>query len=88
MPDELLSIVPGQDITWFQKFKEYPGSASISVLQDYLKRYNKLTEIDLFEVDISAVTPEFSKYLYQLIRYYDAYKIKRHRQVVGTLKMV
>ncbi len=77
--DELLSIVPGQDITWFQKFKEYPGSASISVLQDYLKRYNKLTEIDLFEVDISAVTPEFSKYLYQLIRYYDAYKIKRFK---------
>jgi len=77
--DELLEITPDKDKSWFQKFKEYPDSASISVLQEYLKRYNKLNKIDLSTVNTSTVSAELSKYLYQLTRYYNAYQMKRFK---------
>lgn len=77
--DEVLDIIPGEDISWFQKFKEYPASASISVLHDYLNRYDQLTKIDLSKIDVRSVSPELSKYIYQLSRYYNAYKMKRFK---------
>ena len=36
-----LDIIPGEDVTWSQKFKEHPASASVSLLQDYLQRYQE-----------------------------------------------
>lgn len=77
--DELLEIIPGEDITWFQKFKEYPDAASISVLQEYLKRYHKLVAVDLSEIDVNFLSAGLSRYFYQLARYYNAYKIKRFK---------
>ena len=77
--DELLETTLDKDISWFQKFKEYPDSASISVLQEYLKRYNKLDRIDLSTVNTSIVSAELSKYLCQLIKYYNAYQMKRFK---------
>ncbi|STX81622.1 transposase [Legionella busanensis] len=77
--DETLEIIPNEDITWFQKFKEYPGSSSISVLQDYFQRYQKLEKIDLSIVDMSIIEQELVKHLYQLAKHYDAYKIRRFK---------
>ena len=79
MIDETLDIIPGEDITWFQKFKEYPGSASISVLQDYLHRYQKIKEIDLSTIDIGTVSSDLAKHLYQLTKHYDAYRVRRFK---------
>lgn len=84
----VLEINPSDNTSWFQKFKEYPGSASISVLQEYLKRYKKLIEINVSGSDLSGISPEFSKHLYQLSRYYDAYKIKRFRPAKRYTLMV
>jgi TnpA family transposase len=85
---KILEIIPGEDITWFQKFKEYPASASISVLQEYMKRYRKLIEIDLSEANINGASPDFSRYVYQLARHYDAYKMKRFRPTKRYALMV
>ena len=77
--DELLEVIIDEDISWFQKFKEYPGSSTISSIQDYLKRYDKLQSIKLSNVNLSSVNPELAHYFYQLAKYYDAYKIKRFK---------
>jgi hypothetical protein len=77
--DEMLEIIPDEDITWFQKLKEYPGSSSISVLQDYFQRYQQLEKVDLSAIDTGTVAPDLAKHLYQLTKHYDAYKIKRFK---------
>lgn len=77
--DELLEVIVDEDISWFQKFKEYPGSTTISSMKDYLKRYDKLQSIKLSNVNLSSVNPELAHYFYQLAKYYDAYKIKRFK---------
>jgi predicted nucleotidyltransferase len=88
MIDEILEIIPGEDVTWFQKFKEYPPAASISVLQDYLRRYHKLASIDLSKIDMVIVSHDFSQYLYRLARYYNAYKMKRFKPAKRYTLMV
>jgi TnpA family transposase len=77
--DILLDVIDGEDITWFQKFKEYPGSSSISVLKDYLNRYHKIFLIDLSGIDFSLVPIDLVRHIYQLAKHYDAYKIKRFK---------
>ncbi|MBA8666544.1 DUF4158 domain-containing protein [Holosporaceae bacterium 'Namur'] len=77
--DSILEYNSSDNCSWFQKFKEYPGSASISLLQDYLKRYKKLIEIRISEADLSKIPQALAKHLYQTCRYYDAWKIKRFK---------
>jgi len=77
--DEILEVIENKQNSWFQKFKEYPGSATISLLKDYLERYRKINDIDLAEIDFSEVSPSFGKYLYKLGKYYDVWDIKRFR---------
>lgn len=77
--DEALEVIAGEDVTWFQKFKEYNGSSSISLPQDYLQRYHKVKSIELTHIDFSAVSPDLAQHLYQLAKHYDAYKIKRFK---------
>jgi len=78
--DQTLEIIPDEGITWFQKFKEYPGASSISLLQDYLQRYHRIGIIDLSEIAISLIPPELTQHLYQLTKYYDAFRIKRFKR--------
>ena len=77
--DQTLEVISGEGITWFQKFKEYPGASTISLLQDYLQRYHRIESIDLSEVDISYVPPELVQHLYQLMKYYDAFRVRRFK---------
>ena len=72
-----LEIIPGEEVTWFQKFKEYPGASSIMLLQDYLQRYEYVEKINLASLDLRAFPLDLAKHLYQLTKHYDAYKIKR-----------
>lgn len=77
--DQTLEIIPGEGITWFQKLKEYPGASSISLLQDYLQRYHRVESINLSGVDISSVPAELAQHLYQLMKYYDAFRVRRFK---------
>lgn len=77
--NDVLSITDEESHSWFQKFKEYPGSATITLLQNYLQRYKKISTIDLSTVDLSDITPAFAKYLYKMGKYYDASAIKRFK---------
>lgn len=77
--DQTLEVISGEGITWFQKFKEYPGASTISLLQDYLQRYHRIESIDLSDVDISYVPPELVQHLYQLMKYYDAFRVRRFK---------
>ncbi len=77
--DNILSLSDSNKISWFQKFKEYPGSSTITLLNIYLGRYQKLLELKLDKIDTSKIPIEFQKHLFQLARYYDAWKIKRFK---------
>lgn len=77
--DQVLETISAEGITWFQKFKEYPGASSISLLQDYLQRYRRIESIDLSGVDIRLVPPELVQHLYQLMKYYDAFRVRRFK---------
>lgn len=77
--DEILSTPNNGAASWFQKFKEYPGSATISRLQHYLARYHKLSAIDFKGIRLPEISLELLKYLYQLGKYYDVWKIKRFK---------
>ena len=77
--NDALLVIDGQKDSWFQKFKEYPGTASITLLKDYLQRYKKISEVDLSKVELDEITQEFVKYLFKLGKYYDATAVKRFR---------
>lgn len=77
--DKVLEVIENDTVSWFQKFKEYPGSATITLLQDYLQRYKKILENNIIATDLSEIPTEFSHHLYRLGRYYNATRIKRFR---------
>jgi hypothetical protein len=77
--EETLKIIEGKSVSWFQIFKEYPGSSTIKLLMDYLNRYTKLSEIDLSKIDLSDISPSFAEHLYKLTKYYGAGDLKRFR---------
>ncbi|MCH2218332.1 MAG: Tn3 family transposase [Flavobacteriales bacterium] len=74
--DELLtSTENGED--WVDKFKQYPGAASITRLKDYLKRYEKACSIDWEHIKAPNLSKDTVKYLYHLCKYYNVWEIKR-----------
>jgi TnpA family transposase len=77
--NNILSISENNKISWFQKFKEYPGSSTIKLLNLYLSRYQKLIDLQLENIDISSIPIEFQKHLFGLAKYYDSWQIKRFK---------
>lgn len=73
----LLEISEGESVSWFQRFKEYPGAATISSLKEYLNRYQVLSGIEIPANCLSLIPPKFSHHLYQLAKYYSADAMKR-----------
>ncbi len=87
--DDILAIPENDAISWFQRFKEYPGSSTITHLQDYISQYSKLKELNIDPVYLSKISPELSKYFYRLGKYYDGWEIKRFKpEKRYTLMMV
>jgi len=78
--DRLLTIPEGEQRSYFFQLKEYPPSATVSSLQNYLKRYRTLVETGIDDLEISSVTPSFLDYLFRLAKRYDAKDIKRFRE--------
>lgn len=77
--EESLKIIEGKTVSWFQIFKEYPGSATIKLLIEYLQRYSKISEINIASIDLSDISPQFAEHLYKLTKYYGAGDLKRFR---------
>ena len=77
--NQILNIGKDQSVTWFQRFKEYPPTASITSLKYYLEKYQKLLDIPLDTIDLSQFHSNFIDYLYKLGKYYSADAIKRFK---------
>jgi TnpA family transposase len=77
MDATLTNNEPNEQSTFFQFLKEYPGSACISELNKYLRRYQQLQQISIDEINTSNTLPSFYDYLYGLGKYYSAWEMKR-----------
>lgn len=75
--EEVLKLPQGEQRTFFFNLKKYPPSASISTLQNYLEKYNRLIEMGIDQMKEQLVEPVFQDYLYQLTKKYSAKDIKR-----------
>ncbi len=75
--EDILKLSEGQQRTFFFNLKQYPPSASISTLQNYLSKYNRLVEIGIDELKEQLVEPSFQEYLYKLAKKYNATDVKR-----------
>ena len=77
--DRLLAVPEDEQRSYFYQLKEYPPSASVSSLQDYLDRYRTLVDCGVDGFEMPSVAPAFLTYLFQLARRYSAKDIKRFR---------
>jgi TnpA family transposase len=77
--DRLLTIPEEQQRTYFYQLKEYPPAASVSALQDYLKRYETLAGCGVGAFTAPALSTAFLTYLFQLAKRYSAKDLKRFK---------
>lgn len=73
----VLKLPEGEQRTFFFNLKQYPPSASISTLQNYLSKYNRLVEIGIDQLKEQLVEPSFQEYLFKLAKKYNATDVKR-----------
>lgn len=78
--DQLLTVAEGEQRSYFYKLKEYPPSARISSLKNYLNRYQVLeqTGIDSFEGEL--IDPSFQHYLFKLTKNYSSKYLNRFKE--------
>ncbi|OJW73008.1 MAG: hypothetical protein BGO68_05175 [Candidatus Amoebophilus sp. 36-38] len=77
--EEILTLPVGETYTYFQKFKEYPTSATITLLENYLGKYRQISKLDLDYAELEVFSSEFITHLYKLGKYYSADAIKRFK---------
>lgn len=78
--DDLLTTNPGDQRSLFYLLKEYPPSATITSMQQYLERYHALDGAGIDAIEAQIVDPAFMDYLYRLARRYSAKDIKRFKE--------
>lgn len=78
--DDMLEVTPESQRSMFYLLKEYPPSASISTIKDYLERYKALVETNIDSLESQIVNPLFMDYLYKLAQQYSIKDIKRFRE--------
>lgn len=77
--DELLVTSPLRQKSYFHTLKEYPPSATISSLSNYLEKYMQIKEIQIAAKIDTVVSPEFFTYLFNLAKNYSAKDLKRFK---------
>ena len=77
--DKLLLPQAGGQRSLFYLLKEYPPSATISSIQNYLERYRLFDETGIDAIQVS-LDPAFIDYLNRLTRRYNAKEIKRFNE--------
>jgi len=78
--DKLLAAPENEQRSYFQKMKEYPPSATISSLKEYLSRYQTLEDTGIGGVTNVLVDPSFLNYLFRLAKQYSAKDLKRFKE--------
>lgn len=78
--DELLVAAKGEQRSLFYLLKEYPSSATISSIREYLQKYQSLERLNLDRIEVQLVDPAFRDYLYRLTRGYNAKDLKRFNE--------
>jgi TnpA family transposase len=86
--NQLLEVPEGQQRSYFQLLKEYPPSAKISSIQNYLERYQTLENTGLNEVEEKLIDPAFQKYLFKLTKNYSSKHLKRFKDYKRYTMMV
>ena len=64
--EAILKLPEGEQRTFFYRLKEYPPSASISSLKNYLNKYQRLMDMGVDKLEQQLVEPAFQQYLYEL----------------------
>ena len=77
--DHLLSVPEGEQRSLFYQLKEYPPSAKISSLKNYLKRYRILVETGIDDFEGQFITFSYLDYLFKLAKRYSAKDLKRFK---------
>lgn len=75
--EAILKLPEGEQRTFFYRLKEYPPSASISSLKNYLNKYGQLMDMGIDQLEQQLVEPAFQQYLFELTKKYSAKDIKR-----------
>jgi TnpA family transposase len=75
--NKLLSVPKGEQHSYFQRLKEFPPSASISSLQEHIKKYQQLESIGFNREIHLTVDSRFINYLFTLAKSYKAHDLKR-----------
>ena len=77
--DELLTVPIGQQRSPFYQLKEYPPSATVSSLKDYLHRYRMLADTGIDEMQPQFIETAFLDYLYKFAKCQSANDLKRFK---------
>ena len=75
--EQILKLSEGEQRTFFFDLKQYPPSATISSLKDYLGKYQRLMDMGIDQMKEQLVEPAFQQYLFELTGKYNATDIKR-----------
>lgn len=78
--DRLLSVPEGEQRSYFYQLKEYPPSAKISSLKNYLKRYRRLVETGIDDFDGQLINSSYLDYLSTVAKHYSTKDIKRFKE--------
>lgn len=78
--DQLLKVPEGEQRSYFYKLKEYPPSARISSLKNYLKRYQALEETGIDSFEGGLIDPSFQNYLFKLAKNYSSKHLNRFKE--------
>ncbi len=76
----MLNVSEGEQRSFFYQLKEYPPSAQISSLKDYLQRYRTLSETGIDDFDTKIIEPTFLDYLFKLAKRYSSTDMKRFQE--------
>jgi len=74
--DRLITVENNRRLSFFGELKEYPPSAKITSLKNYLKRYFLLAEIKINEIN-EQIVPSYQEYLFKIAKRSNASQIKR-----------
>lgn len=78
--DALLATSEDQQQSWFSQLKEYPPSATISSLKNYLERYRMLIETGIDQFDKHTIPPSLVGYLFRLSKTYKVNYMNRFKE--------
>jgi hypothetical protein len=78
--DHLLSAPEGQQRSYFYKLKEYPPSAKISSIKNYLMRYRILVDTGINDFEGQYIDSSYLDYLFKVAKRYSAKDLKRFKE--------